>query len=155
MWLRLACVVVACTLWGCKGKPGGTPPIASASASAQAHAPSDSSSPPTPAVVSFDSTSGRQLVERWVRAQNEHDFTAYSALYAPRFSGTKRVGSYSKRFDRASWLRDRQPMFRDGVVVQATELQLSGTPSAVRVVFTQDFAAPGFHDRGSKELFLV
>src|SRR6478736_588753 len=155
MWLRLACVVVACTLWGCKGKSGGIPPIASASASAQAHAPSDSSLLPTSAVVSFDSTSGRQLVERWVRAQNEHDFTAYSALYAPRFSGTKRVGSYSKRFDRASWLRDRQPMFRDGVVVQATDLQLSGTPSAVRVVFTQDFVAPGFHDRGAKELFLV
>lgn len=88
-------------------------------------------------------------------AQNEHDFAAYSALYAARFSGTKRVGSYTKRFDRAGWLRDRQPMFRDGVVVQATELQLSGTPSAVRVVFTQDFVAPGFHDRGAKELFLV
>jgi len=158
MWLRLACVVVACTLGGCKGKTGATPPLASASASTQAQPlspPGDSSAAPPAASVSFDSASARQLVERWVRAQNEHDFTAYSALYAPRFSGTKRVGSYSKRFDRASWLRDRQPMFRDGVVVQATELQLSGTPSAVRVVFTQDFAAPGFHDRGSKELFLV
>src|SRR6478735_4058355 len=106
MWLRFACVVVVCTLSGCKGKTGGTPPIASASASMQALAlspPSASSATQAPASVSFDSASARQLVERWVRAQNDHDFTAYSALYAPRFSGTKRVGGYSKRFDRASW----------------------------------------------------
>jgi hypothetical protein len=106
-------------------------------------------------VNTFDETNARDFVQRWLKAQNEHDFAAYSALYAPRFSGTKRVGSYSKRFDRSGWLRDRQPMFRDGVIVQATEVEISGTPGAVRAVFTQDFSAPGFHDRGQKELFLI
>jgi hypothetical protein len=46
-------------------------------------------------------------------------------------------------------------MFRDGVVVHTSELTLSGAPVAVRAVFTQDFVAPGFHDNGQKELFLV
>jgi hypothetical protein len=158
MRLRFVFLVVICALSACKSKTGGAPPAAGASASARAQAPSSpsgSTAPPTPAASSFDSASARQLVERWLSAQNEHDFAAYSALYAARFSGTKRVGSYTKRFDRAGWLRDRQPMFRDGVVVQATDLQLSGTANAVRVVFTQDFVAPGFHDRGAKELFLV
>jgi hypothetical protein len=108
-----------------------------------------------PAASSADEAAARSLVQRWLSAQNEHEFAAYSALYATRFSGTKRVGSYSKRFDRSAWLRDRQPMFRDGVTVQATELQVSGSAGAVRVVFTQDFSAPGFHDRGLKELFLI
>jgi len=106
-------------------------------------------------VSTFDETNARAFIQRWLNAQNEHDFATYSALYAARFSGTKRVGSYSKRFDRSGWLGDRQPMFRDGVIVQATELKLSGAAGAVRAVFTQDFSAPGFHDRGQKELFLV
>jgi hypothetical protein len=46
-------------------------------------------------------------------------------------------------------------MFRDGVIVQATDLKVSGSAGAVRAVFTQDFSAPGFHDRGQKELFLA
>lgn len=103
----------------------------------------------------FDSAVARGFVERWLAAQNDHDFVAYSGMYAKRFAGTKRVGSYLKRFDHEGWLRDRQPMFRDGVVVRASEVQLSGSAGAVRVVFTQDFVAPGFHDTGKKELFLL
>jgi len=103
----------------------------------------------------FDEARAKGLVERWVTAQNAHDFESYSTLYAARFSGTKRVGSYSKSFDRKGWLLDRQPMFRDGVIVRASDLHFSGTLGAVRAVFTQDFVAPGFHDRGQKELFLV
>ena len=152
--IRFASVLVACALFGCKGEQRHAAPTPSSSSVAPAP-----SAPPAPNAVaaspSFDEASARNFVERWVNTQNEHDFAAYSALYATRFSGTKRVGSYSKRFDRSAWLRDRQPMFRDGVVVRATELQLSGTAGAVRAVFTQDFVAPGFHDTGQKELFLV
>ena len=105
--------------------------------------------------AAFDEAGARSFVERWVAAQNTHDFAAYSALYAQHFTGTKRVGSYSKRFERSAWLADRRPMFVDGVVVRASDLELSGSPGAVRAVFTQDFTAPGFHDTGKKELFLV
>ena len=108
-----------------------------------------------PAASTFDETNARAFIQRWLNAQNDHDFATYSALYATRFSGTKRVASYSKRFDRSGWLRDRQPMFRDGVIVRATDLKLSGTAAAVRATFSQEFSAPGFHDSGQKELFLV
>jgi len=105
--------------------------------------------------AAFDEAAARSFVERWVAAQNAHDFAAYSSLYAQHFAGTKRVGTYSKRFERAAWLADRRPMFVDGVVVRASDLELSGSPGAVRAVFTQDFVAPGFHDTGKKELFLL
>jgi hypothetical protein len=156
MFSRLAYAVI-CTLVCCKSEQRQAAPAPSVSPARIAER--DGAPPPpsaaSPAVSTFDETNARGLIQRWLKAQNEHDFAAYSALYATRFSGTKRVGSYTKRFDRSGWLRDRQPMFRDGVIVQATELKLSGSSGAVRAVLTQDFSAPGFHDRGQKELFLV
>lgn len=157
MFSRFAAAFAICALVGCKGEQRHATPAPSSSA---AQIVAGASAPPAPSTAgpaesTFDETNARAFIQRWLNAQNEHDFTAYSALYASRFSGTKRVGSYSRRFDRSGWLRDRQPMFRDGVIVQATELKLSGSAGAVRAVFTQDFSAPGFHDRGQKELFLV
>jgi len=97
----------------------------------------------------------RAFVGRWAAAQNAHDFAAYSALYAERFSGLKRVGSYAKRFDRRGWLKDREPMLQGSSSVRVSELQVTPTPGAARVVFKQDFSAPGFQDSGQKELFLL
>jgi hypothetical protein len=149
-------------LLGCKGEARQAAPAgpSSSAATVVSSLPSASSvavDAGGDSVVSrgFDSAVAQAFVERWLAAQNEHDFAAYSGMYARRFAGTKRVGSYSKRFDHDGWLRDRQPMFRDGVGVRASEVQLSGSAGAVRVVFTQDFVAPGFHDTGKKELFLV
>jgi hypothetical protein len=157
MFSRFTYAVALCALVNCKGEQRQAAPAPSASPALIADR---DPAPPAPSAAlpadsPFDDTIARAFVQRWVNAQNEHDFAAYSALYATRFSGTKRVGSYTKRFDRSGWLRDRQPMFRDGVVVQATELKISASAGAVRAVFTQDFSAPGFHDRGQKELFLV
>src|SRR6187431_3476080 len=140
---RFGYAVVVCTSLGCNAKQRHAQPAPSASSPALTRsastAPAASSALAAPS--GFDETSARRFIERWLNAQNEHDFSAYSLLYGSRFSGTKRVGSYTKRFDRSSWLRDRQPMFRDGVVVRASELQLSGSVGAVRAVFTQDFVA--------------
>src|SRR6185436_14105747 len=97
----------------------------------------------------------RRFVTLWAQAQNAHDFAAYSALYAERFTGLKRVGNYAKLFDRRGWLSDRKPMFHEGTSVQVSELQVSLGPAAARVVLTQDFIAPGFHDSGQKQLFLT
>lgn len=129
------------------------------SASSAAASATERGSAPSPSAGGDPSTvaevRARSFVERWAEVQNAHDFPAYSALYAERFTGLKRVGNYSKRFDRSGWLKDRQPMFRQGVSVRVSELRLSFAAGATRAVFTQDFSAPGFHDTGRKELFLV
>lgn len=158
MWPRWALAIALCALLNCKNegprRVAQAAPSASSLTEPAARAPAESSAA---SVVSrgFDSAVAERFIEHWLAVQNEHDFAAYSALYAPRFSGIKRVGGYSKRFDRSAWLRDRQAMFRDGVVVRAAQLQLSGSAGAVRAVFTQDFVAPGFHDTGTKELILL
>ena len=125
-------------------------PATSTSDSAAAPSASAGSS-----VSPLDEARARGFVTLWAQAQNAHDFAAYSALYAERFTGLKRVGNYAKRFDRRGWLKDRQPMFREGVSVQLSDVQVSLGPAAARVVLTQDFSAPGFHDSGQKELFLA
>ena len=149
--LRWSVPLVLFAWLGCKPVERHAAPVAS-TATAAPQASAAVRAPAAPA--GFDALGVQRFIDRWLAVQNDHDFVAYRALNAGRFSGTKRVGSYSKRFDRASWLRDRRPMFRDGVAVHASELQLSGSAGAVRVVFTQDFVAPGFHDRGKKQLFL-
>jgi hypothetical protein len=109
----------------------------------------------TGATSILDEARARAFVARWAELQNAHDFPGYSALYAERFTGLKRVGSYSKRFDRRDWLKDRKPMLREGVSVRVSELQVALAPGVTRVVFTQDFSAPGFQDTGKKQLFLT
>lgn len=133
------------------------PPTPSPVASSTTPSPpvSASSAPAAAATPALDEAAVKAFVARWQAAQNEHDFEAYQALYAARFSGVKRVGGYTKRFDRAAWLADRKPMIKPGVTVNVSDLKLSGAPGAVRAVFVQEFVAPGFRDTGTKELFLT
>lgn len=149
-YLSLALLLVAS--FGCKSKtesaPAPSPPPArSASATAAASANPTPSGLPESEVKAF--------VTRWETAQNEHDFAAYSALYAERFMGVKRVGTYSKRFDRTAWLADRKPMFEGGAKVRITDVTLVAAAGATRAVFTQEFTSSSFRDIGKKELFLV
>lgn len=69
--------------------------------------------------------------------------------------GIKRVGSYSKRFDRSGWLADRKPMFDAGAQVKTSGMKFVATPGAARAIFTQEFSSGTFRDAGTKQLFLV
>lgn len=120
--------------------------------------PSASVAPPAASVhapTSLPEADVKVFVARWEAAQNEHDFATYSKLYAERVMGVKRVGTYSKRFDRARWLVDRKPMVEGSAKVRVSDLQLVATSGGTRALFTQEFTSAGFHDIGRKELFLV
>lgn len=97
----------------------------------------------------------RKFVERWVAAQSQVDFAAYERLYAPKFSGVKRVGSHTEWFGRKGWMRDRQAMFKPGLRVEATDVSVVFASSAARARFTQSFTLGNFHDVGRKELLVV
>lgn len=152
--LILACVSA------CKPKPEDT---AAGSSAGSASAAARQASPPAPsasaragaAPSTLPEAELKRFVARWEAVQNEHDFAAYSSLYADRFMGVKRVGSYSKRFDRAAWLLDRKPMFEGGAKVRVADLALVAAGGSTRVIFTQEFVSAGFRDTGKKELFLV
>ncbi len=108
-----------------------------------------------PQEIPIDEASVRAALDAWVRAQNQGDFVSYERAYAERFTGIKRNDSRVFQADRAGWLADRKAMFARPLTVATEDIQISGSPTFVRVRFTQDFRTPTFHDRGPKELQLT
>jgi hypothetical protein len=153
-WLS---VLVLVLVFACQG-PGAVPgsPPARAAAPVPAPLPDESASRPS----SVSEAEARALVDAWLAAQNAHDFGAYSALYAARFDGIKRVGERVSRHDRAGWMKDRERMFQPPRSGAAMHVELEGLSfeifaGAARARFTQSFSKGTFSDRGPKELWLV
>jgi hypothetical protein len=142
-------LVLACSL-GCKSKPENDKPSPAASLALSAKPSGSAPLPtrPTEAAV-------KAFVARWEAAQNSGDFALYRELYAERFMGVKRVGQYSKRFDRAAWLVDRKPMLEARAQVKVSDLELAPSGGSTRAIFTQEFTSKSFKDTGKKELFLI
>jgi hypothetical protein len=97
----------------------------------------------------------RALLSAWLGAQNTVDFVSYGKRYAERFTGIKRAGTRTRRFDREGWLEDRKPMFKPGLRVQAMDVQVATAGTTAVVRFNQIFATDTFKDEGPKELVLV
>ncbi|MEZ4461105.1 MAG: nuclear transport factor 2 family protein [bacterium] len=133
--------LVACD----KKKTDTVPAAAEATTAAQAVAP----------VAPLTEHDAEEVFRGWVDAQNTGDFEKYSALYAPKFEGVKRVGAKTSRFDRKAWLEDRGRMFQKGQQVSAEEPKfvVSGDTAVVR--FTQRWETKTFADVGPKVLVVA
>ncbi len=106
-------------------------------------------------VAAISTTEVLALVQSWVDAQNSGDFDAYSASYARRLTGIKRVGSKVRNYDREGWLKDRKRMFRKEMKVQALKLDVRSTANSASVRFTQNWSSGSFQDTGLKQLIIV
>ncbi|MBL8785923.1 MAG: nuclear transport factor 2 family protein [Deltaproteobacteria bacterium] len=91
----------------------------------------------------------------WLAAQNAGDFASYSALYAPRFTGVKRAGDRTTRFDRARWLVDRQRMFGKAMKVEASQIEVEPSQVGAVVRFTQAWESGTYKDVGPKQIVFV
>lgn len=105
-------------------------------------------------VPAADQAAVQQVVDAWLAAQNGGDFAAYSALYADKMEGVKRVGARTWRFDRKGWLADRQRMFKNKMEVGARDVRIEGTAAAPVVELTQTFKQGKFADEGEKRIVL-
>jgi hypothetical protein len=76
-------------------------------------------------------------------------------LYAPRFTGVKRVGERATSFDRAGWLADRERMFKRPMQVSADGVIVKIQAAVALVEFDQTWASGTYEDRGPKQLVLV
>ncbi|MEO8901267.1 MAG: nuclear transport factor 2 family protein [Polyangiaceae bacterium] len=151
-WPRSCCgVAFACAALACKepAPPGRATTRGSVSGLS---APASASGKPP---LDPRQTAAQALLTSWAAAQNSADFAAYSALYAQRFVGVKRVGKVSSRFNRRAWLADRKPMFAAGARIRVSQVQLTNSDDHVVVAFTQEFASPSYRDTGRKLLALV
>jgi hypothetical protein len=95
------------------------------------------------------------VLDKWLIAQKTGDFAAYSALYAERFQGIKRVGSRTHRFDRKGWLKDRGSMFERPMKVEISDITMQTTCCLASVRFVQHWSSATFQDQGTKELLMV
>lgn len=92
------------------------------------------------------------VVERWRAAQEQNDFEAYSAFYAPTFHGIKRAGNKTSRFDRVGWMKDRREMFRKDMKVSVSDVRIFTGQRSAFATFVQDWSTARFHDVGPKRL---
>ncbi len=96
----------------------------------------------------------KQFLNDWLASQNNSDYEAYSALYATKFEGVKRVGSKAYHYNQKKWLKDRARMFRKKVTVEADDIKVLASPKVVIVQFTQTWASGSYKDVGPKQLVL-
>lgn len=151
----IACV---CTFPpGCKREEGSAAPAVARRMAAPAHdaaQPADAA-PTPPERPSIAAADVKALLDRWLAAQNQGDFDAYSACYASRFEGIKRAGSRVSRFDRAGWLADRERMFRRAMEVEIRDVDIRPFSSTAVVQLTQRWASGRYDDIGPKQLVIL
>jgi hypothetical protein len=97
----------------------------------------------------------RVVVDKWQAAQNAGDLAAYEKLFAVRFTGVRRSGPRTARFDRARWMRDRARMFGKPMTVAITGVKIRVAGPSALVSFTQSFAQGNYKDEGPKQLVVV
>jgi len=99
----------------------------------------------------------RALVDRWLTAQNSGDLAAYDKLFAARFTGIRRSGPRTVRFDRAGWMKDRARMFGKptSMTVAISDVRIRIVDPTALVSFTQTFAQGNYKDAGPKQLLIV
>ncbi len=152
--ISLIVVVVAALGIACReSKLEGSAPIeAPKPVVVPAPAPAPPPAAPEPGITP---AAAEALVKRWADAQNAGDFAGYEGVYARRFTGIKRVGEKTTRFDRAGWLRDRKGMFERGFRIELGEVAARSVGATAIVTFDQAFRSQKFSDRGPKQLVLA
>lgn len=149
VWLALAC--------GCKDTekpkelPGGGEPTGGTAGEGGAAG----ADPAAPRLAPIAEADVQAVVDRWLKAQNEGDLDAYAALYADRFTGVKRVGARTFRFDREGWLEDRGRMFESSMKVSVADTAIRSTPHLATATFEQTWQSGKFKDVGPKRLLII
>jgi ketosteroid isomerase-like protein len=136
------------------GAPG--PQVPPEAAQEEPQAPADRPEVPAePDAPPLAKEKVRATVVAWQEAQNQGDFEAYSASYATRLTGIKRVGSKTRGYNRESWLEDRARMFRKKMKVEVEDIEIRANPSSAVVRFTQTWSSGKFKDVGPKQLVVI
>jgi hypothetical protein len=99
----------------------------------------------------------RTLVESWLKAQNDHDFAAYTGLYAKKFVGIRRTSDGGeKKMKLKAWKSDRKKMFKvKSMKVAGDNQKITVTKDGAIVTLMQRYEAGSYSDHGTKMLVLV
>lgn len=95
----------------------------------------------------------QDLINRWVRAQNEKDLRSYESCYGPSFEGIKRTKSgRSYSYDFNGWMKDRWKMISVavGLNLEVKNMRISVDGDSANVEFDQYYHSLRYSDWGPK-----
>ena len=96
------------------------------------------------------------VVDAWVKAQNDRDFAAYTALYGVAFVGIKRTSDGGqKQYTLDAWKADRKKMFKSAQKVAADGARVMVQGGRATVTFEQRYQSGSYADHGDKALVLA
>lgn len=107
------------------------------------------------AAPNLDEAKARELVQRWVSAQNEGNFEAYKAAYASKLTGIKRIKDRVFNYNHDGWFKDRERMFKKKMIVSADDLEIKNSSSTIIANFTQTWESGTYKDVGPKQLVII
>jgi len=116
-------------------------------------APAETAAHRMPEPVKTDDA--RAVLDRWVAAQNDGQFDAYAALYAPRFEGVRRSGPRVVHLDRARWMKEREAMFMKKMEVKVSDVSVVPSAAGAQLTFTQRWTSGTYSDEGPKRVVLT
>ncbi|WP_339813984.1 hypothetical protein [uncultured Imperialibacter sp.] len=90
------------------------------------------------------------VIQDWVKSQNQGDFEKYKSFYAASFSGVKRAGANEYKYDVKGWLKDRERMFQKEMNVEVRHLLINYHHVPYRISFEQLWQSGNFSDYGPK-----
>ena len=153
--MRAALVSVLAVAAACSNAEEKKPAAGAAARDAGAKARGTAKRKPAEAGASPAEREGQAFLDRWLKAQNQGDFAAYSALYAPAFAGVRRSGTSVKTFDRDGWLADRKRMFGEKMIVRADNPVVKPDGDRIAIDFEQTWESGSYADKGPKRIVLA
>ncbi len=93
--------------------------------------------------------------QRWLQAQKDGDFDAFSHMYGASFVAVQRDASGVRRLDRAAWLRDHQSRFQPDADVTAEATRFAVGLVTASVLFEHRWGAKSAEAASAKELLFV
>lgn len=153
--MNIKLLLVAALLAGACDKETATPVPTTETTAPPTNTVAPEPGPPTPAPATLAEADVKTLLDTWLATQNSADFAGYSALYALKFEGIKRVGARKSSYDRGAWLKDRERMFAKKVEVSAASIEMTTAGRSAVVRFEQTWASGNFKDVGPKQLVVV
>jgi hypothetical protein len=150
--VALSCALIA-ACGSKKEEPATTEPVAGNKPTKHGEvAPKPEAKPKVAAIADKDVLA---MVDTWLGAQNDGDFANYQAVYAKRFTGIKRIGPRTFKYDRDGWVEDRGRMFKKKMTVKADDIAVSAGAQSAVVRFAQTWASGKYKDVGPKQLVVV
>jgi hypothetical protein len=96
----------------------------------------------------------RSFLNLWEQSQDSKNFSTYENCYSVEFTGIKRVGNKTIKYNFADWIKDRRTMMQnaDNLNIKIENLKITFDGDTAIAQFTQHYRSRQYADVGTKTL---